>query len=213
MSVRCNLMEPMPIAHEQRDESNTGLVIIDPYNDFVSFPGKSWLLTRRTPNFRARIDNMRRLVEHYRARSGVFYAPHVRYRGDTYDDRRYPNPSVCQADVFQAFRDGKWGGAFREELAPRDGDFVASEHMTSSGFVGTDLEELLRSRGVDRLAVCGCLSNTCVESTVRSAIDLGFHVTVVTDAIVAMSERDHEAGLVSFRQICHGMATTAELLA
>ena len=197
---------------ESNQTGSTGLLIIDPYNDFVSFPGKSWLLTRQTPGFGDRVANMRRLLEECRDRMGVFYAPHARHRGDTYDDREFPNPSVCQADFFRAFRADGWGGRFRPELAPHEGDFVASEHMTSSGFVGTDLEQLLHGQGVERIAVCGCLSNTCVESTVRSAIDLGFHVTVLVDAIVAMSAKDHRAGLSSFRQICHATMTTAEFL-
>ena len=192
---------------------STGLVIIDPYNDFVSFPGKSWFLTRQTPDFGRRVANMKRLLDG--CRDGgvpIFYAPHARHRGDTYDEREFYNPSVYQADFFRAFRAGGWGGEFRTELAPHDDDHVATEHMTSSGFVGTNLESLLREQNVSHIAVCGCLSNTCVESSVRSAIDLGFEVTVLEDAIVAMSESDHRAALASFRAVCHHTAKTESFL-
>ncbi len=190
-----------------------GVVIIDPYNDFLSFPGKSWLLTRRTPDFRERLENMRRVVRGCReAGVPLVYVPHARHRGDTYAEREHVNPSILQADVFRAFRDGGWGGRFRAELRPRQGDVVAGEHETSSGFVGTDLEELLRRHGVERVLACGCLSNTCVESTVRSGVDLGFEMGVLVDAIVAMSRRDHEAAKESFRAICHRTTTTDSLL-
>lgn len=190
-----------------------GLVLIDPYNDFLSVGGKSWPLTRRTPNFGRRIDNMRRLLDGCRSSDvPVFYAPHTRHRGDTYDDRSFLNPSVFLADLVRAFRARGWGGQVRTELAPAAGDLVATEHATSSGFVGTNLEDLLDQHGVDHIAVCGALSNTCVESTVRSAIDLDFRVTVVTDALVAMSRRDDAAARSSFRHICHERATTDALL-
>ncbi len=55
----------------------------------------------------------------------------------------------------------------------------------SSGFIGTGLEAMLRSSGINRLVIVGGEANMCVESTTRMAGNLGFDTTVVADALVA----------------------------
>lgn len=191
-----------------------GLVLIDPYNDFLSFGGRSWPLTRDTIRAHGAIANMRRLLETCRSSGAdVFYAPHARHDGRTYDRRRFFNPSILLADATRAFPASGWGGKFRRDLSPRRGDVVASEHLTSSGFVGTDLAERLEEHGVSRIALAGCLSNTCVESTARSAVELGFEVTVAVDALVAMSPEDHAAAVEGgLALVSHRLTETARLV-
>ena len=57
-----------------------------------------------------------------------------------------------------------------------------------SAFSGTELESLLRDRGLSTLAVCGFMANCCVESTVRAACDLGFNVVTVIDCVATTSQ-------------------------
>jgi nicotinamidase-related amidase len=57
---------------------------------------------------------------------------------------------------------------------------ITKEHPNS--FRDTALEEELRGRGVDELVVCGMMTSTCVDATVRAAVDLGFETTVAHDA-------------------------------
>jgi nicotinamidase-related amidase len=64
---------------------------------------------------------------------------------------------------------------------PNEAVFVKT---TSSAFPSTDLEGHLRERGIAHLVVVGAVAGFCVNSTVRSACDLGFAVTVVTDAVI-----------------------------
>jgi nicotinamidase-related amidase len=68
---------------------------------------------------------------------------------------------------------------------PRRGEVVVSAHDVSSAFGGTDLDLHLRSLDVDEIVACGLLANTCIESTVRQGVDLGYRVTVLTDAVAA----------------------------
>jgi nicotinamidase-related amidase len=58
------------------------------------------------------------------------------------------------------FSAGGRGGRFHPELAPAAGDTVASEHETSRGFTGTDLDDRLRERGIEDVVLAGALSNT-----------------------------------------------------
>ena len=59
------------------------------------------------------------------------------------------------------------------------------EKAAPNGFVGTALEDEVRSRGIDELVVAGMMSSMCVDATVRAAVDLGFSVTVVHDGCAA----------------------------
>ncbi len=193
----------------------TALILIDPYNDFLSVLGKSWLLNRATLKGLGTNDNLARALAYCRKTGiAVCYAPHARYRKGLFDQRRYLNPSAYLAAFFQTFSQGAWGGRFRKSLQPQEGEFVAKEHLISSGFVGTDLHDHLRSKSITDVILCGCLSNTCVESTARSAIELGYRVTILSDALAAMSLKDHEAALSSGYKICaHQVIPTSTFVA
>lgn len=137
----------------------------------------------------------------------VVYAPHR--RGREGPRHRYPTPNQDLARLSGFF--GGFGGRYHPRLVPASVDFVASAHNVSSGFGGTDLDEHLLSIGVDSIAVCGLLTNTCVESTARHGVDLGYHVSVLTDAVATWTRADHAAAVNgSLRQVVHRLLTTKE---
>ena len=78
---------------------------------------------------------------------------------------------------------------------PRPGDTVAQEHWCSSGFANTDLDLQLKKHGIHQLIVIGLIANTCVEATVRYGAELGYDVTVVSDATASYSDREMQAAL------------------
>jgi nicotinamidase-related amidase len=69
-------------------------------------------------------------------------------------------------------------------VAPADGEPVVVKDVPNA-FLGTDLEQRLRSEGIDELVIAGMMTSMCVDATVRAAVDLGFEVTVVGDACAA----------------------------
>jgi nicotinamidase-related amidase len=75
------------------------------------------------------------------------------------------------------------------ELEPQSGDFLVTKERWGA-FHGTSLDEYLRARGVTQILLTGVATSIGVESTARSAYDLGYHVVLVTDA---MTDRDVEA--------------------
>ena len=193
----------------------TAVVLLDPYNDFASPLGKGWPLIREVANDVGLIANLRRVLAEARRRDiPVVYAPHKRHRRGDWRDVRFPTPNQFLGRFLPFFAEGRYGGRFRKDLAPAPKDLVATEHAVSSGFGGTDLDELLRSVGAERLVVCGLLTNTCVEATVRQAVDLGYHVTVLADGVAAWGHEDHAAGLEqSLPQVAHSIVTTDEFVA
>jgi nicotinamidase-related amidase len=81
-------------------------------------------------------------------------------------------------------RPGTDGVEIHPAVAPADGEPVI-EKAAPNSFVGTGLEDELRSRGIDELVVAGMMSSMCVDATVRAAVDLGFDATVVHDGCAA----------------------------
>jgi ureidoacrylate peracid hydrolase len=85
------------------------------------------------------------------------------------------------------------GGRFHPDFQPTCGEPVAEEHWLPSGFANTDLDLMLKRHGIERVIVIGLRANTCIDSTVRSAAELGYDVTLVTDAIATFSQAEIDA--------------------
>lgn len=174
----------------------TGLLMIDPYNDFISEGGKVWDRLKGIAEANQCVSHMEQILTAARA-SGlrVFYALHHRYRPGDYETWKYVAPIQKAAWGRKTFEDGTWGGEIHPALVPQAGEIVAQEHWCSSGFANTDLDLQLKKHGIHQLIVVGLIAHTCVESTVRFGAELGYDVTVVSDAIASYSEREMRAAL------------------
>ncbi|MGB6183032.1 MAG: isochorismatase family cysteine hydrolase [Rhodococcus sp. (in: high G+C Gram-positive bacteria)] len=189
----------------------SALVVVDPLNDFVSRRGKGWPLLREVAGETGLVANLRTAIGTCRSRgTPVVYAPHSRASQCGVHEHPTPNQDLMR---LSGFFDG-FGGKFHPELAPVGGEFVATPHHVSSGFGGTDLDAHLRSIGVDHISICGLLTNTCIESTARQGVDLGYRVSVLTDAVASWTPADHEAAVRgSLPLVVHELITTAEFAA
>jgi ureidoacrylate peracid hydrolase len=98
-----------------------------------------------------------------------------------------------------------------DELAPLDDEMVFPK-TSSSVFISTNIDYVLRNLGTRHLIIAGCLTDQCVDSSVRDACDLGYLVTVPTDACVTLSAERHDWSLRNNAGYCR-QCTTAELLA
>jgi ureidoacrylate peracid hydrolase len=192
----------------------TGLIVIDPYNDFISEGGKAWDRLKSVAEANHCVPHMIHVLEAAR-RTGirVFYAMHRRYRPGDYETWKYIAPIQKAAWSRKTFEYGSWGGDFRQEFAPRAGDVVAAEHWCSSGFANTDLDLQLKNRGIHKLIVMGLIAHTCVEATVRYAAELGYEVTVVRDATASYSDEHMHAALeVNIPNYASAIVTTDEIV-
>ena len=175
----------------------TGLLIVDPYNDFLSQGGKLYERSRSTLEANNVVEHMRQILAAARAAGvQVFIAPHHRWReSDPYSHWKTMSPIQASAAKGRAFADGTWGGSFHPDFEPRLGEVVAQEHWLSSGFANTDLDLQLKKHGLRTVIVIGMRANTCIESTVRFAAELGYAVTVVKDAIGSFGHEEMDASL------------------
>jgi len=192
----------------------TGLVVIDPYNDFISEGGKVWDRLKSVAEANQCVPHMMQVLDAAR-RAGirVFYAPHHRYRPGDYESWKYIAPIQKAAWSRKTFEYGTWGGEIRREFEPQPGDIVALEHWGSSGFANTDLDLQLKRHGIHRLIVIGLIAHTCVESTVRYAAELGYEVTVVKDATASYSDEQMHAALeVNIPNYASAVVTANEIV-
>ncbi len=97
-----------------------------------------------------------------------------------------------------------------KELAPA-ADEILFPKTSSSVFISTNIDYVLRNLGTRYLIIAGCLTDQCVDSAVRDACDLGYLVTVPTDACVTLSAERHEWSLRNNRGYCR-QRTTQEVL-
>jgi len=196
------------------DKEITALLVIDPYNDFISEGGKIWPRIRAVAEANDCVPHMLQVLNAARnAKLRVFYAMHHRYRPGDYETWTYIAPIQQAAWQHKSFEYGTWGGEFRSGFEPKAGEIVATEHWCSSGFANTDLDLQLKKHGIHRLIVIGLIAHTCVEATVRFAAELGYDVTVVRDATADYSDEAMHAALeVNLPNYASAIVTTNEIV-
>ncbi len=199
---------------EKYPSSETGVVIVDPLNDFLSEGGKAWEMTKEVVLGVGVIPNLKRLIEGARQQGiQVFYAPMCTYPHD-YRHWMFLTSNLRFALEKQIFQVGSWGAEFHPKLKPQERDIVVAPHKVSSAFVSTDLDLQLRQHGVKRVVLAGMIANTCVESTGRYALELGYHVTFLKDAVGALSwEAQRAAVEINYPTYGHAVLTVDEFLA
>ena len=161
------------------------------------------------------LDNLRAAVDAARkADIQVVYVPHRRWQPGDYDNWDHPNPTQRLVQQRHTFAAGTWGGEWHPDFVPQEGDIIVQEHWGQSGFANTNLDFQLKQQGITHVIVVGLLANTCIESTGRFAMELGYHVTLVRDATAAftreMMRAVHELNGPTF---AHEILTTAQLIA
>jgi nicotinamidase-related amidase len=203
------------MANLKFDKESAALLVIDPYNDFISEGGKLWDRLRGVAEANGCVPNMLQVLNAARkAKLRVFYALHHRYRPGDYETWKYIAPVQKAAWLHKTFECGTWGGEIRSEFEPQPGDIVTLEHWCSSGFANTDLDLQFKKHGIHQLIVIGLIAHTCVESTVRFAAELGYEVTMVKDATADYSDEMMHAALhINIPNYASAIVTTNEIVA
>jgi nicotinamidase-related amidase len=139
--------------------------------------------------------------------------PHRRWEPGDYETWDHPSPTQRKIMDKHHFARGEWGGEFHADFAPKPGDIIASEHWGQSGFANTDLDMKLKQHGITHVIVAGLIANTCIETTAKYAMELGYHVTLVKDATAAFSDAHmHAAHELNGPTFAHAIRTTDEVI-
>jgi nicotinamidase-related amidase len=191
----------------------TGLILVDPLNDFLSEGGKGWHAVKEVVTSVSVVANLQNCLAGAHAR-GVqcFYAPMCTYPHD-YQGWKFLSPIQRDTYAVQMFQVGSWGAEFHPALQPEAQDIVVAPHKTSCAFVSTELDLQLRQHGIERIVLAGMLANTCVELTGRYGVELGYHVTFLTDAVGATSWDAYRAAVdVNYPRYANALLTVDEFL-
>jgi len=220
-------MEPIRTESRQKatylpkEENNTSyppdrtvLLIIDPVNDFLSEGGAAWELTKKTVQMHNVIENLQRVIAGARVKGiPVFYGP-MAYTEEDYANEHLQKRSGINRMMFEMkmFQAGSWGADFHPALKPEAGDIVLQPHK-SCDVMQTDLKEELKNRGTTHIVIAGMTANLCCESTGRHAMEEGYDVTFISDAIGATGVMEYEAAMiVNFPLIANAVIKTEDFL-
>jgi ureidoacrylate peracid hydrolase len=91
-----------------------------------------------------------------------------------------------------AFKKNTWGAEIADQLTPQKNDIVVEGKRGLCAFASTNLDFILRSRGIQHVALAGFLTNCCVESTMRTAYENGYQVITLTDCCATLSQQEHQ---------------------
>jgi nicotinamidase-related amidase len=94
-----------------------------------------------------------------------------------------------------AFVKGEWGAEIIDDLAPHEEDIVVEGKRGLDTFASTNLDFMLRSKGITTLVLGGFLTNCCVESTMRSGYENGYDVITLSDCVAGTSHEEHDNAL------------------
>jgi biuret amidohydrolase len=198
------------------------LVVIDMQRDFVEPGGFGESLGNDVSHLRGAIEPTRAVLAAFRDRGWTVIHTREGHRPDLTDlfpaKRDRGNPSLRIGDEGPMGRllvRGSAGHGIVQELAPQPGEVVVDKPGKGS-FYATDLETILRARGITHLVVTGVTTEVCVQSTVREANDRGFESLVLSDCTGSYFPEFHESALAMFQAqgaIVGWVSTSAELLA
>ncbi|MDR1188129.1 MAG: cysteine hydrolase [Bifidobacteriaceae bacterium] len=172
--------------------ATTALVLIEFQNDFTS-PGGT--LHDAVAPVMAQTDMLANAVETAAAvRAAGATVVHSPIQFAAGYGELAPNPYGILAGVVgsTSFVKGSWGAQIVDQLSPRDGDIVLEGKRGLDAFGSTNIDFILRSKGVRTVALAGFLTNCCVESTMRSAYERGFEVITLTDTVAGTSAEEHD---------------------
>ncbi|MFF5142085.1 isochorismatase family cysteine hydrolase [Streptomyces sp. NPDC013157] len=192
----------------------TALLIVDPYNDFLSEGGKLWPRGKEVAERVGLLDHMRTVLATARGRGcRVLIVPHHRTTPGDYRTWDHLSPSQQRIVVNQTFAEGSWGGEWHPDFRPREDEIVIGQHWASSGFANTDLDLMLKQHRIRKIVLIGMRANTCVDTTARFGQELGYHVTLVRDAIGSLSWEEMTATFeLNAPLYAHAVITTDEFV-
>jgi ureidoacrylate peracid hydrolase len=174
------------------DPKTTAVVLIEYQNDFTSDGGALHGAVEGVMDSTKMLENTKKVVEQARAAGAtVIHAP-ITFVEGYHEISDHPYGILKGVVDSNAFVKGSWGAEIVDDLAPGEDDIVVEGKRGLDTFASTNLDFILRSKGIRTVALGGFLTNCCVESTMRSAYEKGFDVVTLTDCVAATSQEEHQ---------------------
>src|SRR5918999_4305734 len=174
------------------DPKRTAVVLVEYQNDFTSQGGALHDAVRDVMGRTGMLDNTRRLAEAARAAGATIVHAPIAYVPGYRELALHPYGILKGVVDAGAFVKGDWGAEIVDALAPQEGDVVVEGKRGLDSFATTNLDFLLRGRGITTIALGGFLTNCCVESTMRTGYEKGYKVITLKDCTAALSDDEQK---------------------
>jgi nicotinamidase-related amidase len=174
------------------DPKRTAVVLIEFQNDFTSEGGALHGAVQGVMEETGMLDNARELVEAARAAGATIVHAPITFAAGYGELSQHPYGILKGVVDSTAFVKGEWGAEIVDSLSPQEGDVVVEGKRGLDTFATTNLDFILRARGIETIALGGFLTNCCVESTMRTGYEKGYAVITLSDCVAATSPEEHE---------------------
>ncbi|NJL18295.1 MAG: cysteine hydrolase [Nitrospira sp.] len=184
------------------------MFVTDSQNDFLSEGGGAWPLVGETVT-RNKVVEPEKTLRRVAKEVGipVFYSTHM-YTHNDYKNWKSLNGIDKMMFENKTFIQGTWGHDYHPELKPDENTVVMNPHKGLSNFWTGDAALQLRQYGIETLIMYGMAANMCVESHARDAVENGFDVIVVADAVAAGGQAALDAALINYEFLRREVLTT-----
>jgi nicotinamidase-related amidase len=174
------------------DPATTAVVLIEYQNEFTSDGGALHGAVAEVMDKTHMLANTEQVVEAARAAGvTIMHAP-ITFAPGYNELSTHPYGILKGVVDGSAFVKGTWGAAIIDSLTPVEGDIVIEGKRGLDTFASTNLDFILRSKGIKTIVLGGFLTNCCVESTMRTGYENGYQVITLTDCTAATSVAEHE---------------------
>ena len=197
------------------DPKRTAVVLIEFQNDFTSEGGALHDAVSEVMEQTGMLENARALVEAARAAGATIVHAPITFTAGYGELSESPYGILKGVVDSTAFVKGEWGAEIVDALSPQEGDVVVEGKRGLDTFATTNLDFILRARGIDTIALGGFLTNCCVESTMRTGYEKGYKVITLSDCVAATSAEEHDNAIKfdypMFSDVMTSAAFTEEL--
>jgi len=170
------------------DPKKTAVVLIEYQNDFISPGGTLHDAVKGVMNSTNMLANTIETVKRAREAGATIVFVPISFTEDYHELSPHPYGILKGVVDSKSFRKGSWGAEIVDQLKPQPQDIVIEGKRGLCGFATTNLDFILRSRGIDHIALAGFLTNCCVESTMRTGYEKGYQVVTLKDCTATLSE-------------------------
>ena len=177
------------------DPATTAVVLIEYQNEFTSDGGALHGAVSEVMDKTNMLANTSEVVDAARAAGATIMHAPITFAAGYNELSKHPYGILKGVVDGSAFVKGSWGAAIVDSLAPQDGDIVIEGKRGLDTFASTNLDFILRSKGITTIVLGGFLTNCCVESTMRSGYENGYQVVTLSDCLAATSPEEHENAL------------------
>ncbi|NQT60651.1 MAG: cysteine hydrolase [Bacteroidetes bacterium] len=182
-------------------KEKTAIVLIEAQNDFLTPGGTMYQYIAEQLEKRNVIANLQNLLTEARGKVKIIYLPFQAFKPG-FPELKPGGPGTEGLRGLEMSMKADWGtGAWLEgtpgpeiidQLTPQQGDIIIRGKLTLDAFHSTALNYILRANEIEYVAFTGFHTNWCVESSARSAYDMGYRVMVIKDCTATDTDREQE---------------------